>query len=82
MEYISGMKIKTSITLSEDLLEAIDKRSVQFKNRSEFIESALRAYIAKMIRDEQNAKDLAIINRQVERLNKEAADVLNYQVIP
>jgi metal-responsive CopG/Arc/MetJ family transcriptional regulator len=76
------MKIKTSITLSEDLLEAIDKRSVQFKNRSEFIESALRAYIAKMIRDEQNAKDLAIINRQVERLNKEAADVLNYQVIP
>ncbi|MDA2920741.1 ribbon-helix-helix domain-containing protein [Desulfobacterota bacterium AH_259_B03_O07] len=76
------MKIKTSITLSEDLLEAIDKRSVQFKNRSEFIESALRAYIAKMIRDEQNAKDLAIINRQVERLNKEAADVLKYQVIP
>ena len=77
-----GMKIKTSITLSEDLLEAIDKRSVPFKNRSEFIESALRAHIAKMIRDEQNAKDLAIINRQVKRLNKEAADVLNYQVIP
>jgi metal-responsive CopG/Arc/MetJ family transcriptional regulator len=76
------MKIKTSITLSEDLLETIDMRSVQFKNRSEFIESALRAYIAKMIRDEQNAKHLAIINRQVERLNKEAADVLNYQVIP
>ncbi len=82
MEYISGMKIKTSITLSEDLLQAIDKQSVQFKNRSEFIESALRAYMAKMIRDEQNARDLAIINRQVERLNKEAADVLNYQVIP
>ncbi len=81
MEYISGMKIKTSITLSEDLLEAIDKLSVQFKNRSEFIESALRAYIAKMIRDEQNAKDLSIINRQFERLNKEAADVLNYQAI-
>lgn len=76
------MKIKTSITLSEDLLQAIDKQSVQFKNRSEFIESALRAYMAKMIRDEQNARDLAIINRQVERLNKEAADVLNYQVIP
>lgn len=69
MEYISGMKIKTSITLSEDLLQAIDKRSVQFKNRSEFIESALRAYMAKIIRDEQNAKDLAVINRQVERLN-------------
>jgi metal-responsive CopG/Arc/MetJ family transcriptional regulator len=82
MEYISGMKVKTSITLSEDLLEAIDQLSTQFKNRSEFIESALRAYMAKMIRDEQNAKDLAIINERVERLNKEAADVLNYQVIP
>jgi metal-responsive CopG/Arc/MetJ family transcriptional regulator len=82
MEYISGMKVKTSITLSEDLLEAIDQWSTQFKNRSEFIESALRAYMAKLIRDEQNAKDLAIINERVERLNKEAADVLNYQVIP
>ncbi len=82
MEYISGMKVKTSITLSEDLLEAIDQWSTQFKNRSEFIESALRAYIGKMIRDEQNAKDLAIINERVQRLNKEAADVLNYQVIP
>ena len=76
------MKVKTSITLSEDLLEAIDKRSAQFKNRSDFIESAIRAYIAQMIRDEQNAKDLAILNRQAERLNQEAIDVLSYQVIP
>jgi len=35
-----------------------------------------------MIRDEQNAKDLAILNRQAERLNQEAIDVLSYQVIP
>ena len=76
------MKVKTSITLSEDLLEAIDQRSAQFKNRSDFIESAIRAYIAQMIRDEQNAKDLAILNLQAERLNQEAIDVLSYQVIP
>jgi len=76
------MKVKTSITLSEDLLEAIDQRSAQFKNRSDFIESAIRAFITQMIREEQNAKDLAIINRQAERLNQEAADVLTYQVIP
>ena len=76
------MKVKTSITLSEDLLEAIDQRSAQFKNRSDFIESAIRAFIAQMIREEQNAKDLAIINRQAKRLNQEAADVLTYQVIP
>ena len=76
------MKVKTSITLSEDLLEAIDQRSAQFKNRSDFIESAIRAYIAQMVREEQNAKDLAILNRQAERLNEEAIDVLSYQVIP
>ena len=76
------MKVKTSITLSEDLLEAIDQRSAQFKNRSDFIESAIRAFIAQVFREEQNAKDLAILNRQAERLNQEAIDVLSYQVIP
>jgi len=80
--YIGGMKVKTSITLSEDLLKSIDQRSAQFKNRSDFIEFAIRAFIAQMIREEQNAKDLAIINRQAEHLNQEAADVLTYQVIP
>lgn len=75
------MKVKTSITLSEDLLEAIDQRSSKYKNRSDFIEAAIRAYIDKIIRDEQNAKDLAILNSQADRLNEEAADVLSYQVI-
>lgn len=81
-EYEGSMKVKTSITLSEDLLEAIDQRSGQFKNRSDFIEAAIRAYIARIIRDEQNARDLAVLNSQAERLNQEAADVLAYQVIP
>ena len=76
------MKVKTSITLSEDLMDAIDERSGQFKNRSDFVEAAIRAYIEHMIREEQNAKDLAIINRQADRLNKEAIDVLEYQLIP
>jgi metal-responsive CopG/Arc/MetJ family transcriptional regulator len=75
------MKVKTSITLSEELLDAIDKQSSQFKNRSDFIEAAVRAYIANIIRDEQDSRDLAIINREADRLNREAADVLAYQVI-
>lgn len=68
--------------MSEDILEAIDKRSGDSKNRSDFIESAIRAYIAKLIQEEQNAKDLAIINQNADRLNVEAADVLAFQVIP
>ena len=76
------MKVKTSVTLSEDILKAIDEQSGSQKNRSEFIENAVRSYISQVIRQRQNAKDLDIINRQADRLNDEAADVLSYQVIP
>jgi metal-responsive CopG/Arc/MetJ family transcriptional regulator len=76
------MKVKTSITLSEDLLEAVDRQTAWFKNRSDFIEAAIRSFIAQRLQDERNARDLAILNKQADRLNREAADVLAYQVIP
>lgn len=75
------MKVKTSITLSEDLLQIIDQRAGSERTRSEFIEMALRAFIAQMIRHEQNSRDMEIINRRAEHLNQEAADVLAYQVV-
>ncbi len=74
------MKIKTSITLSEDLLKAIDEYTGEYKNRSEFIEEAVRAFIRQLIRRKQDARDLAIINQRADYLNQEAADVLTYQV--
>ena len=41
LETIRRMKVKTSITLSEDLLSLVDKRARRLKkNRSEFIEAA------------------------------------------
>lgn len=74
------MKIKTSITLSRDILQIIDKRAKQYKkNRSDFIETAVWSFISQLIRSEQNARDLEIINRRADYLNKEAADVLTYQ---
>jgi metal-responsive CopG/Arc/MetJ family transcriptional regulator len=76
------MKIKTSVTLAEDLLKAIDEQSGPHKSRSDFIEKAVRVYISQAIRDRQNARDLDIINRNAEVLNQEANDVLTYQVIP
>jgi metal-responsive CopG/Arc/MetJ family transcriptional regulator len=74
------MKVKTSITLSDSLLKDIDRRSQGRQNRSEFIETALIAYLAHLVRQERNAKDLRIINKNADRLNQEAADVLAYQV--
>ena len=81
MGYIGSMKVKTSITLSEDLLEAIDERMGEHKNRSDFIDTAVRVFIAQAIRDEQEKKDLETINRVADRLNEEATDVLAYQVV-
>jgi len=74
------MKVKTSITLSKDVLKAIEVHSKHYGSRSEFIESALMTFMAQIERGERNAKDLRIINRRAKRLNKEAADVLTYQV--
>lgn len=73
------MKVKTSITLSGDLVEAVDKLAGQSSTRSEFIETALRAFIAQREREEKNRRDLEIINRRAHRLNKEAEDVLAFQ---
>jgi metal-responsive CopG/Arc/MetJ family transcriptional regulator len=73
------MKVKTSITLSEDVVEAIDELAGESGNRSEVIETALRSYLARLNRDEQNSRDLEIINRRHVRLNREAEDVLAFQ---
>jgi len=73
------MKVKTSITLSDELIQSIDQYGQTYKNRSDFIEAAIRAFITQIIRSQQNARDVEIINRNAERLNEEASDVLAYQ---
>ena len=74
------MKIKTSVTLSDALLSDIDRHAGKGANRSEFIETAVRGYIAALERRKKNVRDLAIINRRAARLNREARDVLDYQL--
>jgi metal-responsive CopG/Arc/MetJ family transcriptional regulator len=76
------MKVKTSITISKELVAEVDRFTQQLNfNRSEFIETAVRSYIAQLKRDALNARDLEIINREADRLNEEAADVLEYQAV-
>ena len=82
LEYFGSMKVKTSITLSRELLETIDARCAAHRSRSKLIEDALRLYMAQIIRNDENARDLEILNRRADVLNKEAGDVLGYQVIP
>jgi metal-responsive CopG/Arc/MetJ family transcriptional regulator len=79
MEYIGGMRVKTSITLSADLVKAVDRLAGPEGSRSGFIENALRTFIANIERDRHNQRDLEIINGHARRLNQEAADTLEYQ---
>ncbi|MEW6185673.1 MAG: ribbon-helix-helix domain-containing protein [Thermodesulfobacteriota bacterium] len=74
------MKVKTSITLSEDLLKVMGEYAEEYKTRSEFIEKAIRAFIKQLVRKQQEDRDLEIINHRADYLNREAADVLTYQV--
>lgn len=73
------MKIKTSITLSEDLLHSIDEIAGKQKNLSEFIEKATWDFIDKQAKRKRDMEDLKILNKKAERLNREAEDVLSYQ---
>jgi metal-responsive CopG/Arc/MetJ family transcriptional regulator len=74
------MKNKISVTLSETLLAEINRHAGKGANRSEFIETAVRNYILALVRKQKNLRDLAIINRRAARLNREAKDVLGYQI--
>jgi metal-responsive CopG/Arc/MetJ family transcriptional regulator len=73
------MKIKTSITLSQELLTTIDGMVDAAQNRSQFFETAAWEYIARLRRAALNQRDLEIIDRRADYLNSEIADVLAYQ---
>jgi metal-responsive CopG/Arc/MetJ family transcriptional regulator len=73
------MKEKTSITLSRDLLDGIDRMAGPQGSRSAFIERVLRRYLREHARAQAHARDLERINRAADRLNSEAEDVLDYQ---
>jgi metal-responsive CopG/Arc/MetJ family transcriptional regulator len=73
------MKEKTSITLSSDVLQQIDRVAGSKHSRSAFIELVLRRFLRDHERAKRHARDLERINEAAERLNVEALDVLDFQ---
>ena len=73
------MRVKTSITLPKELLGRLDRID---KNRSALLERAALAYLAHIERQFRDRKDIEIIDRNAERLNREALDTLEYQRLP
>ena len=55
------MKVKTSITLSENLLTTIDQFVDSFKNRSVFLETAAWAFISVSRCWKRDAREVEII---------------------
>lgn len=73
------MKEKTSITLSKEVLTGIDRIAGAKQSRSAFIEAVLHQYLRDRARAKRDARDLEIINKNAERLNRDAVDGLEDQ---
>lgn len=76
---IGSMRIKTSVTIDERVLRAIDKATTRTRSRSRLMEEAAREFLARRARAAREARDLAILNESAEALNREMEDVLAYQ---
>ncbi len=72
------MKVKASITLSHELLRAVDELA-KSSSRSEVIEHALRDFLAARARALRDARDIEIMNQHADAYNLETADLLSYQ---
>jgi metal-responsive CopG/Arc/MetJ family transcriptional regulator len=73
------MKVKTSITLSEDVIERLDRAARRGENRSQAIERLLRERLQAEARKATDSRDRALIDEHAAELNTEAEDVLTYQ---
>ena len=73
------MKEKTSITLSPDILAKVDRVAGTKLSRSAVIEQVLRNFFLERNRRKLHARDVQRINASADRLNREAADVVEYQ---
>ena len=76
------MKVKTSITLSASTIKAVDELAGPQMARSRVIEQAVLEFVERRRRQAREQRDLEILNRSADRLNREIEDVLAFQVEP
>ena len=74
------MKVKTSVTLSDDIAKTIGRVAQPGESRSKTIERLLRESLRARARHAADQRELAAINEHADALNAEAEDVLTYQV--
>jgi metal-responsive CopG/Arc/MetJ family transcriptional regulator len=73
------MRVKTSVTIDERVLRAIDRAAGPGRSRSRIIEDAARDYLTRQARATRDARDRKLIDEVADDLNAEMEDVLSYQ---
>ena len=73
------MKVKTSITLTENTLREVDEAAGSEGSRSRLIETAVLEYLDRRRRQSREARDRRILDTKADVLNRDAEDVLAYQ---
>jgi metal-responsive CopG/Arc/MetJ family transcriptional regulator len=73
------MRVKTSVTIDEKVLRAIDRVATPARSRSRIIEDAARDYLTRQARAARDTRDRELIDQVADDLNAEMEDVLSYQ---
>lgn len=73
-----GRKVKTSVSLSEGLLQAVDALAGK-ASRSAWIERSVRASVQRALRRQRDENEVRLLNEHADSLNRESADALAYQ---
>lgn len=77
-KYDRSMKVKTSVTLSEELLQAISSET-DTENRSALIETAAWEYLTRRRQQRRDRNEAKLIAENADLLNKEARGSLEFQ---
>ena len=77
-------KVKTSVTISRNLLKEVDILAKDFRSRSEFVETVLRDLVERRRRREKpkltHEEEIAILNRIADEQGEEILETLEYQI--
>jgi metal-responsive CopG/Arc/MetJ family transcriptional regulator len=73
------MRVKTSVTIDEAVLRAIDRATTAKRSRSRILEDAAREFLRRRSRAAREERDRRILDESADALNLEMDDVLTFQ---
>lgn len=74
------MKVKTSVSLSEECLRELDELSGESANRSALIEAAVVEYISRRRRKSRGLEDRQRIAANAKSLERDVLETMEFQV--